>query len=157
MPKPTRSRYKILVIHGPNLNLLGQREAEVYGRVTLSEINEGIKKMAKAEGVSLSILQSNHEGKIVDAIGRAAKGRFDGILINPAAYTHTSVAIRDALLATSIPAVEVHLSNIYKRESFRQHSMTAPACIGQVAGFGKESYTLGLLGLLRSLRSKKET
>ena len=102
----------------------------------------------------MTIAQSNHEGKIVDLIG-AARNRYDGILINPAAYTHTSVAIRDALAASELPAVEVHLSNIYRREEFRQHSLTAPACIGQVAGFGKVSYLLGLEGLLHSLKVKK--
>jgi len=141
---------KVLVIHGPNLNLLGQREVDVYGSVTIKEINEALQKEAKTHKVTLKIVQSNHEGKIVDLIGQARKS-FDGILINPAAYTHTSVAIRDALLAAELPAAEVHLSNIYKREEFRQHSLTAPACVGQVAGFGKTSYILGLRGLLQHL------
>jgi len=134
---------KILVIHGPNLNLLGTREVDVYGSVTISDINADLEKAAKAKGVSLEILQSNHEGEIVDVIGKA-KGKFDAILINPAAYTHTSVAIRDAISAVSIPTVEVHLSNIYSREEFRHTSLVAPVAKGQVSGFGKLSYILGL-------------
>ena len=138
---------KILVIHGPNLQLLGEREVSVYGRVTLREINEGLRREARILGVSLEIEQSNHEGAIVDRIGNA-KGRFDGILINPAAYTHTSIAIHDALAASGLPAVEIHLSHIYRREDFRRHSMTAPACVAQVTGFGRDSYYLGLMGLV---------
>ena len=134
---------KILVIHGPNLNLLGQREVNVYGTVTIDEINKELEKIAKARGVSLKVMQSNHEGDIVEAIGNA-KGRFDAILINPAAYTHTSVAIRDAVSAVGIPTVEVHLSNIYAREEFRHTSLIAPVARGQVSGFGKASYMLGL-------------
>jgi 3-dehydroquinate dehydratase-2 len=146
---------KILVIHGPNLNLLGKREVSIYGLVTIKEINDSLKKEARRQHIQLSIVQSNHEGKLVDLIGKA-NGRFDGILINPAAYTHTSIAIRDALMACDLPAVEVHLSNIYRREEFRQHSLTAPACIGQVAGFGKQSYLLGLEGLLKFLSKKSD-
>ena len=138
---------KILVVHGPNLQLLGEREVSVYGTVTLKQINEALEKEALTLGVELEILQSNHEGAIVDRIGNARR-EFSGILINPAAYTHTSVAIRDALAACGLPAVEVHLSHIYKREDFRQHSMTAPACVAQVTGFGKDSYLLGLRGLV---------
>ncbi|HOW58944.1 MAG TPA: type II 3-dehydroquinate dehydratase [Candidatus Omnitrophota bacterium] len=145
---------KILVIHGPNLQLLGEREVSVYGQVTLRQINEGLQKEAQKLGVSLQITQSNHEGEIVDRIG-SAKRLFNGILINPAAYTHTSVAIRDALSASGLPAVEVHLSHIYKREDFRQHSMTAPACVAQVTGFGKDSYNLGLMGLVAYCSQQK--
>lgn len=145
---------RILVIHGPNLNLLGKREASIYGKVTILEINKSLSSEAKKRGYQLQFLQSNHEGKMVDAIGLASK-KFAGILINPAAYTHTSVALRDALLAISLPAVEVHLSNIYKREEFRHHSMTAPACVGQVTGFGKYSYILGLSGLINALEEGK--
>ena len=145
---------KLLVVHGPNLNLLGEREVSIYGRLTIKEIDRDLKAEAKKLKVKVSIVQSNHEGRIVDAIGKARK-TYDGILINPAAYTHTSVAIRDALLACGLPAVEVHLSNIYKREEFRQHSLTAPACVGQVAGFGKESYLLGLRALTETLKSQK--
>ena len=146
---------KILVVHGPNLQLLGNREVSVYGKVTLKQINEALAREAKALGVELEILQSNHEGAIVDRIGGAKE--FAGVLINPAAYTHTSVAIRDALAACGLPAVEVHLSHIYKREDFRQHSMTAPACVAQVTGFGKDSYLLGLRGLVTCVSKKDPT
>jgi len=141
---------RILVIHGPNLDLLGEREPEVYGKETLKEINEALKKTAKASGVDLTMKQSNHEGEIVDLIGKS-KNRYDAILINPAAYTHTSVAIRDAVSACGLPVVEVHLSNIYAREKFRQQSLIAPVCVGQISGFGSESYRLGLLACLTSL------
>lgn len=134
---------KILVIHGPNLNLLGKREVDVYGKVTIDEINSDLKKLAKARKVTLEIVQSDHEGEIVEIIGKS-KGKFSAILINPAAYTHTSVAIRDAISAVSIPTVEVHLSNIYSREEFRHTSLIAPVAKGQVSGFGKMSYLLGL-------------
>ncbi|MBI4974778.1 MAG: type II 3-dehydroquinate dehydratase [Candidatus Omnitrophica bacterium] len=134
---------RILVIHGPNLNLLGKREVDIYGKVTIDEINRDLKKMAKAKRAALTIIQSDHEGEIVGAIGKA-KGRYDAILINPAAYTHTSVAIRDAISAAGIPVVEVHLSNIYAREDFRRTSLIAPVAKGQVSGFGKASYLLGL-------------
>jgi len=144
---------KILVIHGPNLNLLGKRETSIYGSCTLAEINRALKAAALKLKAALTITQSNHEGEIVDLIGSGAD-QFDGILINPAAYTHTSIAIRDALLAVNLPAVEVHLSNIYKREDFRHKSVTAAACSGQVAGFGRDSYLLGLTGLVGLLQSK---
>lgn len=134
---------RVLVIHGPNLQLLGEREPEIYGPVTLDEINRSLEEEAGRTGAELRIVQSNHEGEIVDLIGSAGETA-DAILINPAAYTHTSVAIRDALTAVSVPAVEVHLSNIYRREEFRRHSLIAPAVIGQVTGFGLESYLLGL-------------
>lgn len=149
-------RTKLLVIHGPNLNLLGTRETAIYGKTTIKDINQALQKVAHQSGVMLKIVQSNHEGKIVDLIGQAPK-TYAGILINPAAYTHTSIAIRDALLAANIPTVEVHLSNIYRREEFRQHSLTAPACIGQVAGFGKYSYTLGLQALLNAVKMPSHT
>jgi 3-dehydroquinate dehydratase-2 len=138
---------KILVIHGPNLDLLGQREPAVYGRATLKQINDGLKKVAKKKKVSLAIFQSNHEGEIVDLIGKA-KSRYAGLLINPAAYTHTSVAIRDAIAASGILTVEVHLSNIYSREEFRQKSLITPIAKGTILGFGPKSYTLGLEALL---------
>ena len=150
---PKKSSFHILAIHGPNLNLLGAREVSVYGHVSMKQINADLNKEAGKLGVKVSFVQSNHEGKIVDLLGQA-RGKYHGILINPAAYTHTSVAIRDALLAASLPAVEVHLCNSYKREEFRQHSLTTPACIGQVAGFGKESYLLGLKGLVSSLKQE---
>jgi len=134
---------KILVIHGPNLKLLGSREVNIYGKVTIEGINTDLTALAKAKKVSLEIIQSDHEGDIVEMIGNA-KGKFDAILINPAAYTHTSVAIRDAISAIDIPTVEVHLSNIYAREEFRHTSLIAPVVKGQVSGFGKMSYILGL-------------
>ncbi len=143
---------KILIIHGPNLNLLGQRETSVYGVTTMADINASLEKAAKAKGVDLVFLQSNHEGDIVDAIGKAKVEGVGAIVINPAAYTHTSIAIRDALSAVSVPAVEVHLSNIYKREDFRHNSMIAPVCQGQVSGFGAYSYELGLLAAIGLLK-----
>lgn len=133
----------ILVIHGPNLQLLGEREPDIYGAVTLKEINLRLRKEADHLGVELRIVQSNHEGEIVDLIGDSGSS-IDAILINPAAYTHTSVAIRDALSAVAVPSVEVHLSNIYCREEFRRRSLIAPVVTGQVSGFGAESYLLGL-------------
>ncbi len=135
---------KILVIHGPNLNLLGKREVEVYGNVTIDEINKDLSSLAKKRGVSIETMQSNHEGEIVDVLGKAKLNSVNAILINPAAYTHTSVAIRDAISACGVPAVEVHLSNIYAREEFRHTSLIAPVAKGQVSGFGKTSYLLGL-------------
>ena len=138
---------RILVIHGPNLDKLGQREPAIYGRVTLEEINNELKKLAKKRKVNLAIKQSNHEGEIVDLIGKAKKN-YLGLLINPAAYTHTSVAIRDAIAACGIVTVEVHLSNIYSREEFRQKSLISPVAKGTVLGFGPKSYTLGLEALL---------
>ena len=134
---------KILVIHGPNLKLLGSREVNVYGKVTIDGINKDLEAMAKTKKVALEIVQSDHEGDIVELIGKA-KAKFDAILINPAAYTHTSVAIRDAISAVNIPTVEVHLSNIYAREEFRHTSLISPVAMGQVSGFGKMSYILGL-------------
>jgi len=145
---------KILVIHGPNLNLLGDREVDVYGKVTIDEINAELEKIAKEKKVEIEILQSNHEGEIVERIGKA-KRTVDALLINPAAYTHTSVAIRDAISATRIPTVEVHLSNIYSREEFRRTSIIAPVACGQVSGFGKDSYTLGLLAAISLIKNKK--
>ena len=154
-PKPkAKKQLNLLVIHGPNLNLLGEREPRMYGKVSLSRINQLIQGEARRLGVRVVIVQSNHEGELVDLIGQARK-EYHGILINPAAYTHTSVALRDALSACGIPAVEVHLSNIYGREEFRRQSLTAEVCIGQVSGFGGESYLLGLQGLTNKLRNKK--
>lgn len=138
---------KILVIHGPNLDLLGQREPAIYGRVTLKQINTELKKLAARKKVSLKILQSNHEGEIVDLIGKV-KAKYNGLLINPAAYTHTSVAIRDAIASSGIVTVEVHLSNIYSREEFRQKSLISPVVKGTVLGFGAKSYILGLEALI---------
>ena len=145
---------KILVIHGPNLDLLGQREPGVYGKATLKQINGELSKIAKAEKIALETFQSNHEGEIVEKIGKA-KGKFDCIVINPAAYTHTSVAIRDAISAVSIPVVEVHLSNIYAREEFRHTSLISPVAVGQVSGFGVDSYRLGLKAAIEIAKKKK--
>jgi 3-dehydroquinate dehydratase II len=141
-----------LVLHGPNLNLLGLREPEVYGLMTLDQVNESLRLMGNKFGVQVDCLQSNHEGNLVDAIHNAREVH-DGILINPGAYTHTSVAIRDALAGVEIPTVEVHLSNIYKREEFRHHSYIAPVAIGQISGFGVDSYLLGLQALVNYLAS----
>jgi 3-dehydroquinate dehydratase II len=142
----------VLVLHGPNLNLLGQREPGIYGSLTLAEINrlleqEGLKLRAK-----IFCVQSNHEGVLVDTI-HEAWGRHQGIVINPGAYTHTSVAIRDAIAAVNLPLVEVHLSNIYRREDFRHHSYIAPVAIGQISGFGAQSYILGLQALVHHLNA----
>ncbi|MBI3324108.1 MAG: type II 3-dehydroquinate dehydratase [Candidatus Omnitrophica bacterium] len=134
---------KILVIHGPNLQLLGERRPDVYGRVKLSEINRQLIRQAARQGIEVTIAQSNHEGEIVELIGRARLG-YAALVINPAAYTHTSVAIRDAIEASRIPAVEAHLSNIHARESFRRESLIAPVCRGQISGFGASSYRLAL-------------
>ncbi|RLA94496.1 MAG: type II 3-dehydroquinate dehydratase [Deltaproteobacteria bacterium] len=134
---------KILVLHGPNLNLLGQREVDIYGNLTLDEINQQLVKFAKEHNFIVEAYQSNSEGELVTKI-QEAKGNFDALVINPAAYTHTSIAIRDAISAVEIPTVEVHLSNIYKREEFRQKSLTAPVAIGVISGFGVNSYLLGL-------------
>ena len=146
---------KILVIHGPNLNLLGTREKDVYGELTIDEINTSLKKLAKENKIDIDIVQSNHEGDIVELIGKSKK-EVDAILINPAAYTHTSVAIRDAISGTSIPTVEVHLSNIYAREEFRHTSLTAPVAQGQVTGFGLDSYLLGLVAAISLTKKRKK-
>lgn len=149
----TTSRWlKILVLHGPNLNLLGRREPEVYGSTTLDDINQSLELLGQSLQVQVSAFQSNHEGDLVDKIHQAW-GQQDGILINPGAYTHTSVAIRDAIAGVALPTVEVHLSNVYKREAFRHHSYIAPVAIGQISGFGAESYRLGLQALVGHLRS----
>ncbi len=142
---------KILIIHGPNLQLLGERESGIYGTKTLNDINQTLKSLSDDKGVDIETFQSNHEGDIVDVIGHAKKKQFSGILINPAAYTHTSIAIRDAIAAIDLPVVEVHLSNIYKREAFRQQSLIAPVVAGQVSGFGVNSYVLGLKALIEMI------
>ena len=143
----------ILVVHGPNLNLLGIREPQTYGSTTLAQINQNLHQESQRLQVSLSCLQSNHEGDLVDAIHQA-QGKHQGIIINAGAYTHTSVAIRDALAGVDIPTVEVHLSNIYRREEFRHHSYIAPIAIGQISGFGANSYLLGLQALVNYLQSQ---
>jgi 3-dehydroquinate dehydratase II len=136
---------RILVINGPNLDILGKRESEIYGNVTMDEINNELKKIAASKGNEIEFFQSNHEGDIVEKITRTDT---DGILINPAAYTHTSVAIRDALSSREVPVVEVHLSNIYAREEFRHKSLIAPVVTGQVSGLGKRGYFLALDALM---------
>ncbi len=137
---------KILFLNGPNLNLLGTREPDKYGSQTLEDIENFVRSESKQYDIEIDFYQSNIEGEIVDKI-QQAKGVYDGIVLNPAAYTHTSVAIRDALLAVRIPTVEIHLSNIHTREEFRKTSLTAPACIGQITGFGANSYKLGLIAI----------
>lgn len=149
--------YSILVLHGPNLNLLGRREPGVYGSATLDDINQMLVDDAEqfqSEGLTVKVtaFQSNHEGALVDTI-HAAMSQHQGIVINPGAYTHTSVAIRDAIAGVAIPTVEVHLSNIHRREPFRQHSYIAPVAIGQISGFGAESYRLGLRAIVAHLQS----
>ena len=149
--RSTNRKKKVLVLHGPNLNLLGKREKNIYGTTNLEMINNALRKLAKELTVDMEVKQSNIEGELVNYIQKAAKNGTKGILINPAAYTHTSVAIRDAILAIKLPVVEVHLSNIYKREEFRHKSLIAPVAVGQIAGFGKESYLLGLKALVESI------
>ena len=142
----------ILVLNGPNLKLLGTREPTIYGRETLDSILARLSSFAAAKGVRVETFQSDVEGELVAAIG-AARGVFDGMVINPAAYTHTSVALRDAIAASGLPTVEVHLSNTHKRETFRHESLTAPVCLGQVMGFGGTGYILALEGLLQHLET----
>jgi 3-dehydroquinate dehydratase-2 len=143
----------ILVLHGPNLNLLGKREPGIYGSMTLEEINSRLDQEANLLQAKVFCFQSNHEGTLVDHI-HAAVDVHQGILINAGAYTHTSVALRDAIAAVKLPTVEVHLSNIYRREEFRHHSYIAPIAIGQISGFGADSYSLGLQALVRHLRQQ---
>lgn len=141
---------KLFVIHGPNLNLLGQREVDIYGETTLSDLNQEIEAFGQAMNVSLDFFQSNHEGEIISKIHDIAQTH-DGLIINPAAYTHTSIGIRDAIAGTGIKAVEVHLSNIHARESFRKNSYTAEVCIGQISGFGITSYLVAIQALVLEL------
>ena len=143
---------RISVLNGPNLNLLGQREPEVYGRTTLAEIESMVREAARTHGVDLDWFQTNHEGALVEAV-QALKGRADGALINAAALTHSSLALRDALLAVQVPFVELHLSNIFAREPARRHSMIADLALGMVTGFGAQSYLLALQALVGRLRA----
>lgn len=141
---------KILVLHGPNLNLLGTREPELYGTTSLNQINASLTKKAIDAGWTLTSLQTNSEATLIDAVHQASKDKVDYLLINAAAYSHTSIALRDALLAVSIPFIEVHLSNVYKRESFRAQSMLADIAVGVVCGFGAKSYLLALQAILEA-------
>jgi 3-dehydroquinate dehydratase-2 len=145
---------RVLVLHGPNLNMLGQREPQIYGYTTLADIDATLATLGQELGVAVETFQSNHEGELVSRI-QAARGQVAALLINGGAYTHTSVAILDALLAVDLPVIEVHLSNLYKREEFRHHSYIARAAIGQICGFGADSYLLGLRAAVNLLQRKK--
>ena len=145
--------FQILVVHGPNLNLLGQREPKIYGSATMEEINQRLSDMAHELGVQVGAVQSNSEGELIDYLQQAPE-KVHGVVLNAGAYTHTSIALRDAIGAIDIPVIEVHLSNIHARESFRQQSMIAAVCIGQICGFGADSYILGLWAMARYLQAQ---
>lgn len=149
-----RAAATVLVIHGPNLNLLGEREPEIYGRTRLGDIDRTLEELGRELGLTVETFQSNSEGAIVDRI-QQARGRADALLINPAAYTHTSVAIRDAIVAADLPTIEVHLSNVYRREPFRYHSTVADIVVGRIMGFGAEGYLLGLRAAKRLIDARK--
>ncbi len=146
----------ILVIHGPNLNLLGKREPDIYGTATLDDINSRLTALARELGAEIAFFQSNHEGELVQKI-QDAMGAFQALVINPGAYTHTSVALRDAIASTGIQTVEVHLSNIYRREEFRKHSYISGVALGQITGFGPESYLLGLRAAVQAVKAAQRT
>ena len=144
----------VLVLHGPNLNLLGTREPEIYGSATLADINEMLKKRAEEAGLGIEFLQSNHEGVLVDAV-QAARGKYDYIIFNAAAFTHYSIALRDAIAAVEVPVIEVHISNIHQREEFRHTSVRAPVALGQICGLGVASYMAALEAIIFRLKSKR--
>lgn len=143
----------VLVLHGPNLNLLGTREPEIYGSATLADINEMLKKRAEEAGIGIDFLQSNHEGVLVDAV-QAARGQYDYIIFNAAAFTHYSIALRDAIAAVEVPVIEVHISNIHQREAFRHTSVLAPVALGQICGLGVASYLAALEAIIFRLKSE---
>ena len=152
--EPTQKVFKVLIIHGPNLNMLGKREPELYGTLSLDDINGNLLNCGEKLGISVDTFQSNCEGEIIGKI-QSAMGNYDGVIINPAAYTHTSIGIRDALLLLGIPIIEIHLSNIYKRESFRHKSMIADIATAQLAGFGPSGYVMALEAVCAMIRDKK--
>ena len=147
----------ILVLHGPNLNLLGSREPEIYGRLTLAELDREIKRYGQTRGVRIECRQSNHEGELIDALQTASRNGFAAVVFNPGAFTHYSIALRDAVSAISLPVIEVHLSNVHAREEFRRHSVIAPAARGQISGFGLQSYLLGIDAALGTLGSRRNS
>ena len=147
----TKGARKVLIIHGPNLNLLGKRETEIYGKATLDEINSALEELGNRLGLAVETFQSNHEGAIVDKIQQAVSVQ-NGLIINPAAYTHTSIAIRDALLMLDIPVIEIHISNIYKREPFRHKSLLRDVVTAQITGFGVQGYTMALEALAKMIK-----
>lgn len=146
---------RFLVVHGPNLNMLGSREPDVYGTATLDDVNTQLSERAAAAGHEIEAFQSNHEGELIDKLQETTGGAFAGVLINPGGFTHTSVALRDAVSSLSVPVVEVHLSNIYAREEFRHTSLLSPVCLGVVSGFGVASYLLGLDALIGDQEARK--
>ncbi|MDY0396467.1 type II 3-dehydroquinate dehydratase [Virgibacillus halophilus] len=143
---------RLLLLNGPNINLLGKREKDIYGSCTLEEIEKEVRQTAQAEGFAVDTFQSNHEGELVDRL-QQANGDYAGIIFNPAAYTHTSIALRDAIAAIDVPVIEVHISNIHAREVFRHQSMLAPVCAGQIVGLGKTGYRLACLALMEKAKS----